>query len=154
MQNHYELIISENGYTFKTDHGQIYELSFLLYPAVNDNDNFVLYIFGFEPTIKGRFPHDSKIETTIKHAINKFFGENNDALIVVLDSMDGRHHARKKLFDSWYCRHANSSIHKLDAHSVTEEIEIIASLLVEKSNPYYKEIVGSFFELAGINFYS
>lgn len=152
-QNPYELISSDNGYIFETEHGQRYVLSFLLYPLVNENPNYLAYMFNIEPLNSKKAVKDVRIEMTIRHTFTKFFEENKDVLIVIMDTHDGRHKARKRLFELWYKNANVTYVEKINLSCKTEYVEIEASLFVEKSNPYNETIKTAFAELAELNFY-
>lgn len=151
--NPYKLISSDNGYIFETEHGQRYVLSFLLYPLVNENPNYLAYMFNIEPLNNMRAPKDVRIELTIRHIFTKFFEENKDVLIVIMDTFDGKHKARKRLFEKWYKNAKVTHVEKIDLSCRTEEVEIEASLFVEKLHPYNVEIKRAFNDLAECNFY-
>ena len=85
--------------------------------------------------------------------MKKFFENKLNALVVVFDSFDGRHHARARLFNRWYKNSNAVNIDKIDAIGKIDEIEIISSLFLETTNPFYEEIKSSFTELANLNFY-
>jgi hypothetical protein len=153
LQNPYKLVDSENGYTFETEYGQIYSLSFLFYLPININPNYKIYTFNLEPLNTVRSISDIRIELTIRFALKKFFENKLNALVVVFDSFDGRHHARARLFDRWYKNSNAGNIDKIDATGKIDDIEIISSLFLETTNPFYEEIKSSFTELANLNFY-
>lgn len=153
LQNHYELVDSENGYTFETEYGQIYSLSFLFYLPININPNYQIYTFNLEPLNSVRSIGDIRIELTIQYALKKFFENKLNAIFVVFDSYDGRHRARARLFDRWYKNSKTENIDRVDAIGIIDNIEIISSLFMEKTNPYFEEIKSSFTELANQNFY-
>ena len=142
------------GYRFETDFGFVYELTFLKYPTLSERSEYVLYMFNIEQAKKGKATADAKIQITIEHIFSLFFENNTDAVFVVLDTSDGKHFARKRLFDKWYYTSKKSSIEKYDASCNTEDIEIITSLFVEKNNPFKNIILSDYYELVKLNFYS
>jgi len=153
LQNPYELVDSDNGYTFETEYGQIYSLSFLFYSLISNSKNYRVYTFNLEPINSVKPVIDNRIEITIQFALKKFFEKKVNALIVVFDSCDGRHQARARLFERWYRNSNVQNIHKIDATGVIDDTEILTSLFLETSNPYYDEIKASFAELENLNFY-
>ena len=97
LQNHYELVESDNGYTFETEHGKIYCLSFLFYPLINNNPDYQVYTFNIEPLNSlNPYKKDIRIELTIKYVFQRFFENKVNALVVIYDSCDGRHQARNR----------------------------------------------------------
>jgi hypothetical protein len=111
-------------------------------------------MFNIEQVKKGKTLADARIRITIEYILSLFFENNTDAVVVVMDSSDGKHLARKRLFDKWYYRTRKMSIEKYEASCNTEEIEIITTLFVEKNNPYKNIILSDYYELVKINFYS
>ena len=142
------------GYRFETDFGFVYELSFLRYPTLSDRSEYVMYMFNIEQVKKGKTSTDVRIRTTIEYVLSLFFENNTDAVVVVMDSSDGKHLARKKLFDKWYYQSRKFSIEKYEASCNTEEIEIVTTLFVEKNNPFKNIILSDYYELVKLNFYS
>jgi len=141
-------------YRFETDFGFLYELSFLRYPTVNERPEYILYMFNIEQIRKGKTSRDERIQITIEHVLLDFFERNTNAIVAVLDSSDGKHLARKRLFDKWYNQSNKSTIDKYEAACITEEIEIVTTLFVEKNNPFKNLILPDYYELVKINFYS
>jgi len=144
----------EYGYRFETDFGFIYDLTFLRYPTLSERLEYVLYMFNIEQVKKGKTSVDARIQVTIEYILSLFFENNTDAIVVVLDSSDGKHWARKRLFDKWYYQTKKLSIEKYEASCKTEEIEIVATLFVEKNNPFKNIVLSDYYELVKINFYS
>ena len=154
LQNPYHCEGIEYGYRFETDFGFVYELSFLRYPTLSECSEYVLYMFNIEQVRKGKTSADAKIQITIEYVLSLFFENNTDAVVVVMDSSDGKHLARKRLFNRWYHQTRKLSIEKYEASCDTEEIEIVAMLFVEKNNPFKNIILSDYYELVKMNFYS
>ena len=154
LQNPYHCEGIEYGYRFETDFGFIYELSFLRYPTLSERLEYILYMFNIEQVKKGKISIDARIQITIEYVLSLFFENNTDAVVVVMDSSDGKHLAHKRLFDKWYYQSKKLSIEKYEASCNTEEIEIVTTLFVEKSNPFKNIILSDYCELVKLNFYS
>jgi len=142
------------GYRFETVFGYIYDLTFIKYPTLDERSEYVLYMFNIDQVRKGKVSTDARIQITIKHVLTLFFENNSDAIVVVMDSSDGKHFARKRLFDKWYYQSGKMSIEKYEASCNTEDIEIVATLFVEKNNPFKNIILSDYYELVKLNFYS
>ena len=154
LQNPYRCNEIEFGYRFETDFGFVYELTFLRYPTLSERSEYVFYMFNIEAVKKGKVFIDERIRVTVEYVLSLFFENNTDAVVVVMDSSDGKHSARKRLFDKWYYQSKNMSIEKYGTFCKTEEIEIIATLFVEKNNPFKNSILFDYYELVKSNFYS
>ena len=142
------------GYRFETDSGFVYDLTFLRYPTLNERHEYVLYMFNIEQVKKGKVSADVRIQITIEYILSLFFENNTDAVVVVMDSSDGKHYARKRLFDKWYYQSRKLTIEKYEASCNTEEIEIVTMLFVDKNNPFKYIILSDYYELVKLNFYS
>jgi hypothetical protein len=154
LQSPYQCEGIEYGYRFETDFGFVYELTFLRYPTLSERSEYVLYMFNIEQVRKGKTSTDARIQITIEYVLSLFFEENTDAVVVVMDTSDGKHLARKRLFDKWYHQTKKLSIEKYEASCNTEEIEIVTALFVEKNNPFKNIILSDYYELVKVNFYS
>jgi hypothetical protein len=154
LQNPYHFEGTGYGYRFETDFGFVYELSFLKYPILSERPEYILYMFNIEQVKKGKVSADARIRITIEYILALFFENNTDAVLVVMDSSDGKHPARKRLFDKWYHQSGKLSIEKYEASCNTEEIEIVTTLFVEKNNPFKNIILSDYYELVKLNFYS
>ena len=62
-------------------------------------------------------------------------------------SLDERQYARKRKFDYWFWKYNDGSILKEDRIAIIEDVEILNSLLILKSNPHCGEVVFAFKEL-------
>jgi hypothetical protein len=111
-------------------------------------------MFNIEQAKKGKVSADTRIQITIEYILSLFFEKNTDAVVVVMDSSDGKHFVRKRLFDKWYYQSRRKSIEKYAASCNTDEIEIVATLFVEKNNPFKSIILSDYYELVKLNFYS
>ncbi|MDR2963784.1 MAG: hypothetical protein LBU90_09175 [Bacteroidales bacterium] len=154
MQNHYNIVDTENGYSFTTDFGAVYQLTFLFYPLVNARADYNMYMFNIELLKKGKTNTDEKIRLTIEYVLQTFFSENNNAIVIILDSFDNRQFVRKRLFEKWFLQTPNNTIEKIETICHIDDIQLITMLLVEKHNPLRNIIKDDYFDLVKINFYS
>jgi hypothetical protein len=154
LQSPYNIIEVENGYRFETDFGAVYELTFLLYPTINTSEDYLVYMFNIEQIRKSKPYKDDKIRLTIEHVLSIFFRKNINAIIVIMDSIDSKQNARKRLFDTWYTQSNYSHIEKYEATCETDDLQLLTMLLIEKGNPFRSQILGDYFDLVKINFYS
>ena len=155
LQNPYHCEDIDDGYRFETEFGFVYELIFIKYPKLSEHSEYAFYMFNIEQVKKGKVTKDARIRVTIEYILTLFFEKNTDAVIVVLDTSDGKHFARKRLFDKWYCRKSEKIwVEKHESSFNTGSFEIIATLFVEENNPFKKSILSDYYELVKINFYS
>jgi hypothetical protein len=154
LQNPYNITEIENGYRFETDFGAVYELTFLYYPLVNTSEDYCMYMFNIELVKKGKPHGDDRIRLTVESVLRRFFEENFNAILIVLDSLDNRQIIRKRLFDSWFFKSDSGEVEKIEAICSTDDLQLVTMLLVSKHNPFRNRIKEDYFDLVKINFYS
>jgi len=105
LQAPYKIYVEEGDevslYYFITDQGTKYSISLIKSLEFDDypfKDN--LYEISFFPDKKSH-RSDPKIKETIAAFILAFFQNTENILLFVADQSDGKHHARKRLFDLW-----------------------------------------------------
>ena len=91
-------------------------------------------------------PKDERIELTIIAILSQFFKENSNSLIYVCDNLDKKHHARHRKFSQWFSKQEGDFLEKFDTSILVEDVEILASLILHKANPFRAELVKYFFE--------
>lgn len=92
-----------------------------------------------------RSTYDSRVRPTIEGAIKSFFSNNpQDALIVTYESLDGRHKARKNLFERWY-NESGSSIEMFNAITTMDDTLFDHSLFVLRSNKHREDLISAFY---------
>jgi hypothetical protein len=121
---------------------------------VNARADYNMYMFNIELLKKGKTNTDEKIRLTIEYVLQTFFSENNNAIVIILDSFDNRQFVRKRLFEKWFLQTPNNTIEKIETICHIDDIQLITMLLVEKHNPLRNIIKDDYFDLVKINFYS
>lgn len=109
------------------------------YPLIADS----IYSFNID-VVEGNWDYastDEKIGVTIVEIFRLFFERVKNVAVYVCDSTDDRHLARKRKFDWWFWKYSDGSILKEDGIAVIEDVEILNSLLIHKSNPNLTEII-------------
>ena len=139
-------------YSFVTKHGITYHAYFLdcsfYHPALTD-----VYTFNIEPEENVPHPIDRRIALTIRHILRQFFNNNENAMIMVCDSLDGKELKRARLFSRWFMQYNDGNIQKYDASSATEYYMLYVSLYIHRNNPNIRQIVNAFYELVKNNLY-
>ena len=140
------------SYGFVTDNNIHYNVYFLDYnylfadyPSVASN----IFTFNID-VIKGDNNSaiaDERIGITIVEVFKKFFKQKKNVAVYVCDSLDERQYARKRKFDYWFWKYNDGTILKEDGVAIIEDVEILNSLLILKSNPHCAEVVFAFKEL-------
>nr|WP_239059517.1 DUF6169 family protein [Bacteroides sp. 224] len=97
---------------------------------------------------------ENKVRNTILVILSKFFENNQSALVVIYDSIDGRQLYRKRLFDKWYNEFNNGSIAKKEGSFNSSNSETYAIVMYSSSHKNCDEIEKQFDNLLKNNFYN
>jgi len=142
----------ELSYEFVTDQEVKYKIYFLDYGSVFNeylSYNNSIYTFNIDiiETNAEFIVTDERIGLTVVQVLKLFFAKIENVIIYVCDSIDDRQLARKRKFDFWFWKYSDGTIIKEDGIAVIEDVEILSSLLINKSNPHVKEVILAFKEL-------
>lgn len=151
MPQKYEFTENGNEYTFETDNNVLYSIQLLKGTHYFKEIEPFIPIYELSIAIKNTdssvfAPTDKRVEVTIMAILEDFFTINVNSLLYICDNNDGRHHARKRKFDSWFIRNSTPTFEKYDLDFIVEDFEILASLIVHRQNPYKTDLVRLFFE--------
>ncbi len=111
------------------------------------------YSFSIEREGNGVHPMDARIAVTIVTILKRFFENNENAMIMICDTLDGKEAKRRKLFDRWFKLYNNGTLEKFDAAASTTEYEIFISIYFTKSNPNRKQLIEAFRDLLASDLY-
>lgn len=148
FQHPYNVTISDNStYQFITEGGILYVAYFICcshYAPELTNT----FMFNFENEGAAR-TIDLRVRETIVYIIDEFFKNNQNSIIYICDSLDGRELARKRLFDQWYITYKQDRNYILreEISEKGEHYNLCASLLFHSSNPDKAGLLRSFNEL-------
>lgn len=145
----YELVLSDDGFMFQTDFGIHYSVSF-------NKEDIILggcatYQLIIRKIEEKRSAHDPKVEVTILSIINEFFRSNQEVLLYLCDTSDGREASRNRLFLSWFDRYAgNNRFTICKAHAEIEGEGLFLCIIVDNRNSKLKAITEDFEEKAAM----
>ena len=144
--NHFEIVeIEEYSYSFISRDGIKYRVFF--YPLFEYYPQFVnTYSFSIEPEDGRPHPIDVRIALTVVEILKRFFEKNDQAMIMVCDSLDGKEEKRRKLFDRWFVQYSDGTITKVDGAAHGEGMNLFASLYFKNTNPNRHRLVDAFYE--------
>ncbi len=148
----YDLVQEGLTYFFVNKDGIKYRAYFAdisaYYPQFPD-----AYSFSFEPETPKKHPVDNRISATIVEILRRFFEKEENAMIMVCDSVDGKEEKRRKLFDRCFEKHADNSILKYDASAPLEDYRLYISIYFKKTNPNKTLLLQSFYDLLKTDLY-
>jgi hypothetical protein len=155
LQNRFDIVFEENSYTFTTETGISYHVAFIDYSIILDVD-FPVYMLSIERDVlptKGMSKFDCRTQNTILYILNEFFSHNQNAIISIYDSMDGRQESRRRLFNRWYNEYNSIGLVKIERDVKTGDYLTTATLLYSSSNKKEKNLIACFDKIVNENFY-
>lgn len=157
LQNLYEIVEIENGYQFVTETNIIYFIVFVSYPVLSDFFPTSIYMLNIDryipENVKGH-ANNVQVRDTIVHILDVFFTAHEEALITICDVVDGKQHARKRLFDKWFDLFNDNRLCRVDAKCMVDDSKTYASLYFLKNSFCVDLLEDEFLKLAEVNFYN
>lgn len=139
-------MVDESFYTFVSKDGIVYHIYFL--PLIGFCPEFgTTYSFNIEPEDKRPHPIDVRIVLTVVQILRQFFNNNENSMIMVCDNSDGKEAKRRKLFDRWYDKYADSHVVKYDASAHDGDYHLFTSLYFRQDHPFGRQVRDAFFDL-------
>ena len=135
---------TENGHDFfvETNNDLLFRIGFMEDFSIWESG---AYQFSINNESRLPSPNDEKLKTTIFRIIEAFFAANPEILLYICDTGDSRQALRSRLFVRWFNTYANRDAYVMRTVEVEDdEVKNFAALVVQKSNPHLKEILGDF----------
>lgn len=101
-----------------------------------------MYSFSFEKNGNEKSRYDKLVVATIIQIIADFFEKNENTLLFTCDENDGKQHSRNILFHRWYKFYGLNNFDKFDK----KINNTFSSIIIQKRNPLYSEIINEFEE--------
>lgn len=145
----YDITLSESRFIFETDSKIHYVISF-------DKEDMILggcetYQLILQNVEHIRPPHDPKVQATVLAIIYEFFRSNQKVLLYICDTSDGKEDIRNRLFIHWFEKYAEPGRFTIcTAQAKIEDEVVYAAIIVENSNPRFKEITADFEKTAEV----
>ncbi len=144
----------DDDYTFTTDDGRVYSVSFSEQPFYGEDDFLyaahifqVLLSLEYGTQVSG---NDPKIGRTVVAIVRQFLADDiSRSLFFTCDTADGRQLARFRKFSMWFAQYSDGSFFKLDDKLILRATghEFIITTLVNKKNPHALSILKAVFDL-------
>ena len=140
--------IREGAFLFRTETGIIY---YILFKPDMEIANSQTYQFVIDRQSESRGGHAERIRDTIISIIYEFFTQNNDILLYICDTDDGREAMRNRLFIRWFTETADASHFVIKtAHCKVEDQVFYTAIILQKSHPHYDAVTHEFETLSAM----
>ena len=90
---------------------------------------------------------------TVVAILERFFRNNENAMIMICDTLDGKERKRRKLFDRWFKMYNDGRLIKMDAAGSVDQYELFLSIYFTKTNPNKEQLKVAFQELLAHDLY-
>lgn len=132
-------------YEFTTDYDVQYQIGFMPDASIIQENAYQFVITNVNNRIS---PNDSKVKDTVITMIDEFFRKNNDTLLYICETGDGKQAMRNRLFHYWFSQYENSVNLVCLSSSVTDEEGVVnyATIIIRNDNPKLSEIISEYTE--------
>ena len=148
MEKSYDfLFLKEQGYyVFKTDYGLTYFIKIEPRSELIDsytNISLNLVEFAFEIDENQKPVADARIESTIVRFVKEYFGIEKNAMVMLFETLDGKHNARDLLFKKWLTKNNLDNFLATINFSIQmhQELEVRGLFLFRADHPQHQEII-------------
>lgn len=136
---------TEGFYEFTTDYGVIYSVGFMPDDSIISRNTyqFIITNANNKPS-----PNDEKVKDAILLMIDEFFIADNNVLLYICETGDGRQAMRNRLFQYWFSQYEKKDEYTFLSSSVVDADGVMnyATVVVKNSNPYLAEAIKEFTE--------
>lgn len=94
------------------------------------------------------------VKNTIAYILHLFFHSKSNALVSIYDSVDGKQHCRKRLFERWFNEFNDGTLVKIDGTFFIDNEETYAISIYSSGHTDEAIIQMKFKELLQVNFYN
>lgn len=142
----YQVLLSPKGdnYNFFTDSGVQYNISFLPDDTMMKE---LVYDFVIANVNHKKSYGDKKVRETILTMLQEFFRTNNEVILYICETGDGKQAFRNKLFERWFSNYNKENRFSLYTATVTDEgVVNYAAIILRNDHPFFSAIVKEFVE--------
>jgi len=141
--------LDNTWFSFVTKNGIHYEVVFYKSPALFQEYPSIgncVYEMSIN-TSSNNPPFDPSNRLTIQDVVRQFF-LNQNVLLFVCDSMDGRHHTRQEKFERWIdSAGLGDDFEKHDGHIDLDDYALINTIILRADFELKKDVLEAFFEI-------
>lgn len=137
--------LNDYAFVFHTQTNVVYYVSFKQDMEIAGLDSYQ-FIIERKSEKQG---YDADVKDSIIAIINEFFAQNNDILLYICDTSDGREAIRNRLFVRWFMESDKDNMLEIKtADAIVEGEGMFFAIIFKKSNPRYVEISSEFEEVS------
>ena len=142
----------QHEFYFWSDFGIVYDISFMPNDSIIPSGAIEVGINNREQKVS---PRDPKFLQTLTAIIEEFFACNNDVMLYLAETGDGKQKFRNRLFVIWFNTYENRHKYVLrTAEGKMEGQDNFMAIIVKADNPRLSQAIKEFEETASILFYN
>ena len=134
---------TDGFYEFTTDYGVIYSVGFMPDDSIISKNTyqFIITNVNNKPS-----PQDEKVKEAVIILIDEFFSADNNVLLYICETGDGKQAMRNRLFQYWFSQYEKKEEFTFLSSSVIDDDGVVnyATIVVKNSNPYLSEAIKEF----------
>lgn len=137
--------VPEGFYEFTTDFGVRYSIGFMPDDSIITSGAFQFIISNANHKAS---PNDDKVRKTVMCMIDEFFLNNNETLLYICETGDGKQSMRNRLFQYWFSQYDRKDDFTFLSSSITEADGTVnyATIIIQNTNPHLTEVISEFTE--------
>ena len=138
-------LLSTGGFVFSTKSNVAYNILFVEDQEIAHCSSYQIII----NRVSEKGTYDEDVKATILAIIIEFFSQNNDILLYICDTSDGKEASRNRLFVKWFSDvDENHKFIIRTAHTIVEGEGFYAAIIIRKDHPKIDDILSEFDFLA------
>lgn len=139
----YKVGMARKGtYLFHTETDVVYSIMFQPDMEIAGSQT---YQFVIDRLSESKDSHPGWVKDTIIAIICEFFEQNNDILLYICDTDDGREAMRNRLFLRWFSEGADESHFTIKtAHCLVEQQMFYTAIIIRNDHPNYSAVISEF----------
>ena len=146
----YEREDKQHEFYFWSDFGIVYDINFVPNDSIIPSGAIEVGINNREHKTS---PRDPKFLRTLTAIIEEFFACNDDVMLYLAETGDGKQKYRNRLFVIWFNNYENRHKYVLrTAEGKLEGQDNFMALIAQSDNPRLAQVIEEFEETAGILF--
>lgn len=134
----------EGFVVFTTEHDVSLSVGFCSTNLLTSDEAYEFVILNAEHKPS---PRDPKVKDTIVAIVDAFFSSNNNTVLYICETGDGKQALRNRLFQDWFSGYSQKGNYVFLSTTITDEENIrnYATIISRNDNPNLEAVIGEFY---------
>lgn len=136
--------VKEGFVVFTTDNGVTLMVGFSSTNLITSDDAYEFVIINAEHKPS---PRDTKVKETIVAIVDEFFHSNNNTILYLCETGDGKQALRNRLFQDWFTSYTLKNNYVFLSTTITDEENTrnYATIIARNDNPNLEAVIEEFY---------